>query len=299
MPDALVWLRWAQFVDLALVFGAPLAAWLLGERRLGGWWRAVLAVAFLAGLLLTVLGFVVTMATMAGCAIADLEQAMLMAMLCHSALGWSIIARLAGLIAGLVLVLYRRKIPVGWLVLPTGIAAASLAWGGHAAASQGGIGMLRLAGDMAHLWCGLAWLGALMLFTAGLWRLRAADRPTMAQLLCQLSGFALIGGVLVGVLTISGLANLLFLAPPAQWGILAATPYGTLILAKLVMFGLMFLLAAHNRFHLVPGLERASTGHAQRKALSALRRSVSLEMLLALAVVWCVAFAGTLDPMGG
>lgn len=299
MPDTLVWLRWAQFVDLALVFGAPVTALLLGQRHLGGGWRLMLAIACPAGLALTLSGFAVSMAAMADCAIADLDHAMLMAILCHSALGWSIIARLVGLMTGLGLALFCRRIPAGWLALSAGIAAASLAWGGHAAASQGGIGMVRLAGDIAHLWCGLAWLGALMLFTVGLWRLRAADRPGMAQLLRHLSGFALIGGILVGVLTISGLANLLFLAPPAQWGLMAATPYGMLILAKLVMFALMFLLAAHNRFHLVPGLERAATSDAQRKALLALRRSVSLEMLLALAVVWCVAFAGTLDPMGG
>jgi hypothetical protein len=36
MPDTLVWLRWGQFVDLALVFGAPVTALLLGQRGLGG-----------------------------------------------------------------------------------------------------------------------------------------------------------------------------------------------------------------------------------------------------------------------
>jgi putative copper resistance protein D len=135
-----------------------------------------------------------------------------------------------------------------------------------------------------------------MLFTAGLWRLRVADRPGMAQLLRHLrlcpdrrcSGRRS-DAQRSGQSAVSGARN------GASW----QPPYGTLILAKLVMFALMFLLAAHNRFHLVPGLERAATGDAQRKALLALRRSVSLEMLLALAVVWCVAFAGTLDPMGG
>jgi putative copper export protein len=78
---------------------------------------------------------------------------------------------------------------------------------------------------------------------------------------------------------------------------MAATPYGTLILAKLVMFALMFLLAAHNRFHLVPGLERAATGDAQRKALrpcGAVSRWRCFSRW-----PWSGAWPLTLDPMGG
>ncbi|WP_169805745.1 CopD family protein, partial [Novosphingobium rosa] len=107
-----------------------------------------------------------------------------------------------------------------------------------------------------------------------------------------------IGGVLVGLLLVSGLGNLLFLAPPGEWPAIAHTPYGQLIIAKLALFAGMFLLAAHNRFHLVPALEQAAQPLARHKALSALRGSISLEMLLALGVIWCVALAGTLDPTG-
>jgi putative copper resistance protein D len=296
MDGAQVWLRWAQFIDLALVFGVPFTAYLLGERRIGGAGRLVLGIGCLAGLGIGTLGFLVTMAAMMGCSLTDLDRDMVMMMACHSALGWSVLARLCALLIGLILALSGGSLATSATV--AGVAAASLAWGGHGAASQGGAGLLRLAGDIAHLWCGLAWVGALLLFTARLWRAQSEDHAALSQLLRMLSGFALIGGVLVGVLLVSGLGNLLFLAAPGEWPAIAHTPYGQLIIAKLALFAGMFLLAAHNRFHLVPALERASQPLARRKALSALRGSISLEMLLALGVIWYVALAGTLDPTG-
>jgi len=148
------------------------------------------------------------------------------------------------------------------------------------------------------LWAGLTWLGALFLFTALLWRSGIHDRAAIARLGQQLGGFALIGTVLVGVLVISGFGNLLFLSPPGQWGQIAQTPYGRLLLTKLALFAGMFVLAGHNRFSLVPALERADGPATLRPALGALRRSVTLESLLALGVIWCIAAAGTLDPMG-
>lgn len=296
MDGAQVWLRWAQFIDLALVFGVPFTAYLLGERRIGRAGRLVLGFGCLAGLGIGALGFLLTMAAMMGCDLTDLDRDMVMMMACHSALGWSVLARLCALLIGLILALAGGSL--GTLAVVAGVAAASLAWGGHGAASQGGAGLIRLAGDMAHLWCGLAWVGALLLFTTRLWRAQAEDRVALSQLLRMLSGFALIGGVLVGVLLVSGVGNLLFLAAPGEWLAIAHTPYGQLIIAKLALFAGMFLLAAHNRFHLVPALERASQPLARHTALTALRGSVSLEMLLALGVIWCVALAGTLDPTG-
>ncbi|WP_206244678.1 CopD family protein [Novosphingobium terrae] len=294
MEGAQIWLRWAQFIDLALVFGIPLIASLLGERRMSGQLRLVLGIGCLAGLGIGVLGFLVAMAVMAGSGIKDLDRDMVMMVACHTALGWSVLTRLGALLIGLILALSSRSL-APWPVV-AGVAAASLVWGGHAAASQGAPGMARLAGDIAHLWCGLGWVGALLLFTARLWRASGEDSVILAQLTRALGGFALIGSVLVGVLLVSGLGNLLFLATPGAWGAIAHAPYGRLMIAKLSLFAGMFLLAARNRFLLVPALEQASLPLARQQALSALRLSVSLEMLLALGVILCVAAAGTLDP---
>jgi putative copper resistance protein D len=180
----------------------------------------------------------------------------------------------------------------------TALAAASLAWGGHAAASQGAAGLVRLGVDIAHLLAGLTWVGALALFAAKLWRIDAGHSATTQQLAHQLGRFAGVGSVLVGGLVISGVAHGLYLAPPAQIMAVARAPYGQLMALKLGLFAGMLALAMHNRFALVPALAQASTPHTRHRALAALRRSISLEAALALGVLWCVAVAGTLDPMG-
>ncbi|NKJ01761.1 copper homeostasis membrane protein CopD [Novosphingobium sp. SG707] len=299
MGETLVWLRWLQFMDLGLVFGAALTARLLGQRVASPWGRRVLGLGCVLGLALGAGEFAFILARMAAGTVADLDTEMVSTMLTDTALGWAAIARGVFLTLALGLILWRRRnTPLLAVAVLGGLATACLAWGGHAAASMGFASLVRLGGDMAHLWAGLTWLGALLLFTALVWSSGADDRTALARLGRQLGGFALIGTVLVGVLVLSGFGNLLFLAPPGQWGAMAATPYGRLLLTKLGLFGAMFLLAGHNRFHLVPALERAIDPRARHRALAALRRSVTLETLLALGVIWCIAAAGTMDPMG-
>jgi putative copper export protein len=130
MDGAQVWLRWAQFIDLALVFGVPFTAYLLGERRIGGAGRLVLGFGCLTGLGIGTLGFLVTMAAMMGCSLTDLDRDMVMMMACHSALGWSVLARLCALLIGLILALSGRSL--GPLAVVAGVAAAS--WHGAATA---------------------------------------------------------------------------------------------------------------------------------------------------------------------
>lgn len=298
MSETLVWLRWLQFLDLGLVFGASFAARLLGQRFAVAQARAVLALGCGLGLVLGVLEFAFILARMADSPVRDLDSSLVSMMLTGSALGWAAMARALFLVLALGLLLGQREVPLTLIAGLGGMASACLAWGGHAAASQGPVALVRLGGDMAHLWAGLTWLGALFLFTAMLWRTGIQDRPGLARLGRDLGGFALIGTLLVGVLVISGLGNLLFIAPPGEWGQIAQSPYGRLLLTKLGLFAGMFVLAGHNRFHLVPALELALDQTATRKALAALRRSVTLESLLALGVIWCIAAAGTLDPMG-
>jgi len=232
---------------------------------------------------------------MAGTGLGDLDPALVRMMLTGSALGWSVLARCAALFAGAVLAMMRAPKA---MVACAALAVGSLAWGGHAAASQGGLSVIRLGGDIAHLLAGLAWLGAIMLFVVQTWRARPSQSAALARLVRGLGAFAGIGTVLVGALVISGIGNLLFIAPPSAWLTMAETPYGRLILAKLALFAGMLALAAHNRFRLVPALLDADGPAACQNALNALRRSLCAEGALALAVVWCVAFTGTLDPMG-
>ena len=292
LPEAPVWLRWGQFVDLALVFGAPFTALAWGERHAGGLWRAVLGAACVLGLACSALWFLATLAAMAACRIGDLDPVLIRTMLTASAMGWSVILRLAALTGVLALVSWQKALlPV---VVPASIAVATLAWGGHAAASQGVAAALRLGGDCAHLWAALGWLGALLLLAGRLWQARAEEPVDL--LAHRLRAFALIGSGLVVVIAVSGVANLLFLAPVDRWGALARQPYAHWMIAKLAMATMMLGLAALNRLRLVPALAQAQGQAARRRALIALRYSISAELLLALGVAGCVALAGTLDP---
>lgn len=299
--NTLVWLRWLQFVDLGVVFGAPLTACLLGERHAGANWRRALALGCFLGLLFGAASFAFTLARMAGSGIDYLDRSLIVMMLTGSALGWSMIARGIVLTVAMVLALTPLGGSGKWLSALAGlgaIAVASLAWAGHAAASQGAVGFVRLGGDVAHLWAGLTWLGALMLFITHLWQARADDHAALTRLTRELGAFSGLGTVLVGVLVASGFGNLLFLSLPGQWLVIAQTAYGRMLITKLALFAVMFLLAANNRFRLVPALETTDGHLARQRALGALRRSITLEGLLALGVIWCIAYAGTLDPMG-
>lgn len=298
MGETLVWLRWLQFIDLGLVFGAGMSARLLGQRFATGHGRWVLALGCMLGLVLGLGEFAFILARMADTPVGELDPSLISMMLTESALGWALMARGLFLTLTLLLLILRPHAPLALVAGLGALASACLAWGGHAAASMGTEALIRLGGDMAHLWAGLTWLGALFWFTAMLWRATAQDRVALARLGGQLSGFAMVGTVLVGVLVLSGVGNLLFLSPPAQWPEMARAPYGRLLLTKLGLFGGMLLLAAHNRFHLVPALELAGDAASLRSSIAALRRSVTVESAMALGVIWCIAAAGTMDPMG-
>jgi putative copper resistance protein D len=58
----------------------------------------------------------------------------------------------------------------------------------------------------------------------------------------------------------------------------------------------MIALAALNRFHLSPLLERSVQNGEYSVAASALRRSLAFELSMAIVIVALVAWLGTLSP---
>jgi len=64
-----------------------------------------------------------------------------------------------------------------------------------------------------------------------------------------------------------------------------------------VLFALMLVLAAENRFRLTPGLGLVlAGGEDPRPALQRLRRSIVAETLVGAVLIAVVAFMGTLAP---
>ena len=113
-----------------------------------------------------------------------------------------------------------------------------------------------------------------------------------------LHGFAGVGSASVAVLVLSGLVNSWFMVGPDRIAGLLSTPYGLLLTGKLVLFALMLVLAAANRFHLTPDLGSAlDDPEYLGPAISRLKRSLVMETLLALGLLALVSIMGTLAPV--
>lgn len=282
--------RWALYADLGVLFGVPAAALLVQAGTVPGTARrALLGLAVLA-LPLSAAGFLLLVAQMAGTGIGDLDRGLVQELLTGSALGWAFIARMAALVVASVF-LATSRIGERWLWQLPAIAVATLAWTGHAGASEGGLGLLRLLCDIAHLLAASTWLGALVLFLIML--IGGGSDAETANALARFSG---VGSVLVGLLLVTGIGNLLFLAVPSAWLHLANGAYGHLLIVKLGLFGAMLGLAALNRFLFVPRLSASIAETAAQEGVRHLRLSISAELALGAAVLLVVASLGQLDP---
>jgi len=182
-----------------------------------------------------------------------------------------------------------------WLASMAGaVALASLAWSGHGAMDNA----WHLLSDILHLLAAGAWLGA-MLALILMSRLDALCSETRVRSLADsVKRFEGVGAAIVLILSITGVANYLFIVGPRLGEILLGT-YGILLAIKVVLFGGMLVLAALNRFHLGPLLEQTLRAGQHQVAANALRRSVALELMIALLIVGLVAWLGTLNPEPG
>ncbi len=173
------------------------------------------------------------------------------------------------------------------LVLAAGY-LASLALVGHAADGRGVERLFRITTDVVHLLAAGAWLGAL----PGLAFLLASARGSTAAI--GIAGhaakrFSILGVTSVGALLLSGLGNAWYLVGnvPALLG----TPYGRLLVAKLLLFATMVALAATNRQRLTPKVARRDAS-----ALDLLTRNAVLEIIGGIAVVAIVGALGAAIP---
>jgi putative copper resistance protein D len=164
------------------------------------------------------------------------------------------------------------------------VAAASLAWMGHAAASES---TAHLVADAIHALAAAAWIGALVALVALAGERSSASRAALHRALLR---FSAVGPALVAAIVLSGRANAWVLVGPDNFAALPATPYGRALLVKLALFAAMLALAGANRFRLTA---RAAQPGA---SLAPLRRSLALETSAGLAVMATVAWLGTQVP---
>jgi len=281
-------LRLALYVDLLLLFGVALFALYSVNAPL--WFRPLLRGLALLGALLSVAGVLLMTSAMSG----ETELAALwphlQMMLLETDVGLAWALRMIALIVVLAQ-------PGKWLASMAGaVALTSLAWSGHGAMDEGSLRVWHFLSDILHLLAAGAWLGgmlALVLLARG-----GVDEARIRLLAAAVKRFEWIGAAIVLTLSVSGVVNYLFIVGPRLDEVLLGT-YGMLLAIKVLLFAAMLVLAALNRFHLGPALERSLRDGQHVIAANALRRSVLLELGMALLIVTLVAWLGTLSPDAG
>ncbi|MBN2978423.1 copper homeostasis membrane protein CopD [Pseudomonas lactucae] len=284
-------LRFALYLDLMLVFGLGLFGLyglkaaersLLNFRRLLGWTAGL-------GVLLSIASMVSITQAMSGATDWPTLWPHLQMMLTQTGLGWTVCLR----IVALVLVACSAGLRLATLF--GGIALVTLMWTGHGAMHEGALGVWHMLSDSAHLLAAAGWVGALAAFGLLLMRASVQDARRVEALAAALTGFERIGAVFVAVLIISGVANYLWVVGPNLDGLTDGI-YALLLSLKLGVFGVMLGLAALNRFHLAPLLQRAVAAGDTAPAIAALRRSMVLEFGAVVLILALVAWLGTLSP---
>ncbi|WP_019582099.1 copper homeostasis membrane protein CopD [Pseudomonas mandelii] len=297
-------LRFALYVDLMLLFGVALFGLysLKGQERMSGAvlpFRSMLAGTAVLGAVLSVASMVMMASAMSGeTDFAELRPHIEM-MLFETDVGLAWGVRIVALvIAGLAVMLRASGFSLWVAAFAGAVALASLAWSGHGAMDEGDRRFWHFAVDILHLLAAGAWLGALLAF-ALMAKINALQTEARLRLLARaVNRFEAIGAAIVVVITATGVVNYLFIVGPKLDEVFLST-YGILLFIKVVLFAGMLVLAALNRFHLGPFLERSLRDGQYTVAANALRRSVVVELAAAVLIVGLVAWLGTLSPEMG
>ncbi|GAC1557789.1 MAG: copper homeostasis membrane protein CopD [Herpetosiphon sp.] len=251
------------------------------------WWLA--AAAFVSGLF----WFASVTFNMAG----KLDLDALWLVLSETSFGKIWMIRLIFMII-LVLATVKLKSPSGrlsWLfpALCAGL-LVSLAGVGHTQIENGITHFIHIGADGLHLLAAGAWLGGLVsLFSLVARAVRTSSPGWDAEATNAAIRFSGMGYLAVATLIGSGLINSWFLVgSPSP---LVGTPYGQVLIVKLVLFAGMLVLASVNRFLIVPKLIKANEGH-RAGGLVSLRRHIVGEQALGLAIVLIVSVLGTMQP---
>jgi putative copper resistance protein D len=162
-----------------------------------------------------------------------------------------------------------------------------LAWAGHG--STGPAPVWHMTADVTHLLASAVWPAGLVPFALLLRRVAAPPDPDRRAVVHRLTRrFSAASLTAVALLTATGLLNSWCLL--GSIGNLLTTPYGRMLLVKLVLFTTMVGLGAFNLLVLSPRLPNgdAAVGH--------LRVTVTVEMVLGVGVIVAVGLLGMMEP---
>jgi putative copper resistance protein D len=139
---------------------------------------------------------------------------------------------------------------------------------------------------VAHVVGASAWIGGLVPLGRFI-RAAQQNRYSSTDAQVVLLRFSHLGTAAVGIVAVTGAEN--------TWRMLGTVPdpmsaYGSVLIAKIALFGFMLVLAVTNRYWLTPLL-------AQRGALlGVLVRTILMEQALAAGVLLAVSALGLMNP---
>ena len=191
---------------------------------------------------------------------------------------------------------YDRVVPVRWPALGSALGLiAAIAWTGHGGATLGAMGNLHLTADVLHLIAAAAWIGGVLPLTLLLVSAQRHQNIEWASLTWDsVLRFSALGLFTVGTLFVTGIVNAWILVGSVR--ALLFTEYGRLLTLKLIVFGLMLVLAAVNRFFLTPQLSLPIEDEARIASLRQLTRNSATEFALGLGIFAIVGLLGTMHP---
>ncbi len=264
--------------------------------------RPIVLVFGLLGLILSGLGLLVLAAAMMGASLFPVDPTHVRMILFETAIGTAWIVRMLALVIVLAAALALERFPAALrvvILLASSVAIATLVWTGHAGATEGVSGTIHRFSDIVHMLAASIWVGGIASFSWLLFKPAGKNSPTELAITHRaLEQFSRVGALVVGLIVLTGLINSQILIGVADLGLIATTPYGQLLLAKLVLFGLMLVLAAANRWRLAPALKTSMASGVATAAIIALRKSLFAEGTAVLLILALVAWLGTLKPLG-
>lgn len=298
-------LRFAQYAVLLSLFGT-VAFHAFNLRRLVSdpsfvCFRVVFTAA-IAAPVISLAVMLVGIAAMMGQPLQDLEWTTVHSMVAMTDIGWAFLVRMSLLMSGMAVLVLIKPITLRHTLAAFfyGLALLTLAWTGHAAATDGALGLVHRLNDGLHLLAAGLWFGAIGWFTILV--LAAHKNPDLSKsghLRETMEAFAPLGITLVAIVAATGVVNAHLVFGLENSMAVLGTNYGWLLAAKVLAVLLMVLCAARN----ASVVRRSSSVQEAKTAdtdvtLAALRWSLTVELLMAIFVLILVAFAGLASPMG-
>jgi putative copper resistance protein D len=294
---ALAAARWIHFASVMLLFGASLfpfyalPAQAISPARRGA--RSALRAAAIVAFLSAVAWAAASLVNITGDAGSLFDGDALAAFLFDTGFGKVWALRLLLLLAMLLAVLVAgvklgaRNFATALVALLSASLLISQAWIGHPAATFGSERFVVITGYGLHVLGAGAWLGGLL----PLWLTlhgRSADNTGDRSLTLALQRFSALGMAAIAMILAGGLIN-----ASARWNsldALVASLWGRVLIVKMIGFVLLVVLAALNRFVLMPRL--APNGSARMR----LTRNILAEQAGGLLILAAAAILGILPP---